>query len=636
MAVALITLAGLAWWTLPFYGATSESSVRSKEEFGWDQITSSQSLTYHDCFHGFQCARLEVPMDYNRSDGQGRRFAIAITRLPAKVPVTDSRYGGAILVNPGGPGGSGVAQVLRGGRSLQTTVDAEADPNVEDPERISQDKYFDIIGFDPRGVNNTTPGFSCFPNLFSQRNWELQVAAEGMLGSSDDAFWRTWDRAIALNTGCSASLTMPSKDGEEALGEHLNTPPVARDMLEIAERHGEWREKQGLAGQRQHDRVHGYDPRQTLVARTRWNQGQEKLLYWGRSYGTILGSTFATMFPDRIHRAVLDAVVDADKYYLGHGPNPVEDADAIFDQFTHYCSAVGADNCPFYVPGGPTAIREAYLALEDTLHNRSLPVRSSATRGPEVVTWSDLKIILRIAVYQPMQGFSLLAKFASELAKGNGSALADLKHGGRSPSCPSSQCLQAGPWSAECQVPGHNEAYSSTAILCADAEYLQSTGEEEFRHNWETLREDSSMIGDYWAGLLMSCVGWNLKPKWKLTGPFTANTSHPLLFVSNTLDPVTPLRSARKMSRSFPGSVLLQQDSEGHSTLAAPSVCVHKLIRKYFQTGELPPPGTVCKADIKPLLGASPTAQERSAGDQRLYDALMEEAQRMPIARLPL
>lgn len=44
---------------------------------------------------------MEVPMDYNRGDGQGCRVAVALTRLPAKVPVTDPRYGGAVLINPG-------------------------------------------------------------------------------------------------------------------------------------------------------------------------------------------------------------------------------------------------------------------------------------------------------------------------------------------------------------------------------------------------------------------------------------------------------------------------------------------------------------------------------------------------------
>ena len=67
----------------------------------WDEIVPSQSLEYHNCGDEFQCARLEVPMDYQRTDGRGRNFALAVVRLPAKVPVTDPRYGGAVLINPG-------------------------------------------------------------------------------------------------------------------------------------------------------------------------------------------------------------------------------------------------------------------------------------------------------------------------------------------------------------------------------------------------------------------------------------------------------------------------------------------------------------------------------------------------------
>ncbi|OJJ29769.1 hypothetical protein ASPWEDRAFT_177510 [Aspergillus wentii DTO 134E9] len=606
----------LTWWKLP---VPTISTLQIIEPFDWNHITPSTSIHYHDCFDGFQCARLDVPMDYQRSDGRGRRMALALTRLPAKVPATDPRYGGAVLINPGGPGGSGVFQVLRSGRNLQTIVDADANPDIELDETA---KYFDIIGFDPRGVNNTTPGFSCFPDLFSQFNWEMQTEADGLLGAGEGSLMRNWQRNQALAEGCSRALATASDGEDEALGHHMNTPPLARDMIEIIERQAEWRGKQGKIEQKRHDKKNGYDAEQTIASRTRWNQGQEKLLFWGRSYGTLLGTTFATMFPDRIDRMLLDGVVNVERYYHGIGPSSVVDADAIFERFFLYCDQVGPELCAMYREGGVAAIKEVYQTLKESISNTTIAVPASATRGPEVITPTDLKNLVRVAMYQPMAGFPLLAQHLGQLALGNGSSMADWKQASRTPYYPSLECQQAGPFSRECMPPGQNELYAMSAIMCSDADFLGVMDEGGFVEMWNDLRKDSTMLGDYWAQLLMACTGWKAPGKWRVDGPYTANTSHPLLFVSNTLDPVTPLNSAHTMSRHFPGSAVLQQESEGHTTIAAPSLCIAAAIRKYFQTGELPLYDTICDSDMKPLLGSIKT---QDVHDEKVYAALIDE-----------
>lgn len=66
------------------------------------QVVPSKSLDYHDCYDGLQCARLELPMSWMSEQGEDAAIvSIAVLRRPAKVNVTDPRYGGAILVNPG-------------------------------------------------------------------------------------------------------------------------------------------------------------------------------------------------------------------------------------------------------------------------------------------------------------------------------------------------------------------------------------------------------------------------------------------------------------------------------------------------------------------------------------------------------
>lgn len=65
------------------------------------RLFPQRQLIYRPCHDGYQCARLLVPMDWNDVDATNNNVAIAVVRLPAKVKITDPRYGGAVIVNPG-------------------------------------------------------------------------------------------------------------------------------------------------------------------------------------------------------------------------------------------------------------------------------------------------------------------------------------------------------------------------------------------------------------------------------------------------------------------------------------------------------------------------------------------------------
>lgn len=232
-------------------------------------------MNYVPCFGKFQCTRLDVPMDYNSTDENGSRVNIAIIRYPAPIPVTDPRYAGAVLINPGGPGGSGVVTVLGYGERLSKIVNPESSLALD-----SDAKFYDIISWDPRGVNNTTPKLDCFPNSVASDIFNYQSEAEGNDGSSYTGFSTAWARRKAVATGCS--------DREE-ISKHMNTPVVVADMVEIIERHAEWRSKEAesLLESKQGQvstagKVGSHtDSRESVLTRTQWRKGEEKLNYWG-------------------------------------------------------------------------------------------------------------------------------------------------------------------------------------------------------------------------------------------------------------------------------------------------------------------------------------------------------------------
>ena len=166
-------------------------------------------------------------MDWNSTELTDT-FAIAIIRLPAKVEVSDPRYGGAILINPGGPGESGVVQALSTGVNLQTIFDAAyingSDTYLVD---VAEAKYFDIIGFDPRGANNTTPLLSCFATQGEAITWSLQNDMQ--LGTPEGPYDLIRQRDIAVNDNC---FTGPGiTPNGSRIADFVTTTSTARDMV---------------------------------------------------------------------------------------------------------------------------------------------------------------------------------------------------------------------------------------------------------------------------------------------------------------------------------------------------------------------------------------------------------------------
>jgi pimeloyl-ACP methyl ester carboxylesterase len=290
------------------------------------------------------------------------------------VPIDDPRYGGPILLNPGGPGGSGASFAVIIGETIQQVVDFPSGPSESDTEG----RYFDIIGFDPRGVGDTEPSATCLTNPAATWSWRMRESEEGILSSSDAALGRLWSMTHAFGSSC--KLAMDAEDGPN-IKQFMTTAFVARDMLEIVERHAEYNAHQ--AAQATHNA--GRRARTSSTALARYTPGEAKLQYWGFSYGTVLGSTFASMFPDRVGRAVLDGVVNEWDYHHSYNGSLI-DTEKAMESFYSYCLNSGMEDCPLRGNATTTAeIRNHSERILDGLYHN--PFVLSSAEGPEVITY---------------------------------------------------------------------------------------------------------------------------------------------------------------------------------------------------------------------------------------------------------
>lgn len=232
-------------------------------------------------------------MDWLNPEDDSDPVIIAIGVRPAVVDASDPSFGGTIITNPGGPGGNGLRLLLGSGETLQKIADGK--------------KKYEIMSFDPRGVGETLPRSDCWRDEFGRQSFANEELAIGSPASGEYVLKRMIARAKGFGMLCERG----AKKGEKDIRNFISTSSVARDMVEIVDKLAELRSSKpgkgsGDAGEEDENRLELRDEKE--VAR---------IQYWGFSYGTVLGNYFASMFPGRVGRVVLEGVVDIDDYYNG-------------------------------------------------------------------------------------------------------------------------------------------------------------------------------------------------------------------------------------------------------------------------------------------------------------------------------
>lgn len=558
-------------------------SQEGSAAFDWDELRSNNHLKYTPCYGDFRCARLELPMDWFNQTTKAT-ISLAVIRLPAVVPITHPQYGGAVLLNPGGPGGSGVGFVLQQGRYARSVIDTNS----------TEGKYFDIVSFDPRGVGRSTPRVDCFHNPTLDAEWQMRLQEEGWFESSDAALGRIWSMSDAKWQSCSKFHA----DDDSDIKQYVSTASVARDMLEIVESHGEWREKEATS-LLQSTHSSWLRPFRSCIGREKvpialqHKPGKEKILYYGLSYGSYLGGTFAAMFPDRVERLVVDGVVEYGNYMSGNWSSNLRDTEKTMDLFYFHCARVGYPNCILANQTGkstPESIKYRTDSIIESLYHNPLAVY---TPTADVLSYSEIRSIIFGTLYAPVAAFYGLAILLHAIEQRNTAFLAPILQLIHPSTCASTPLLEMATRDAQ------------VAIACSDGDDQSYISRSAFQTFVKELAAQSPSSGSIWSTIRMNCIHYTLPAVHRFTGPWKAKTSHPLLLIGNTADPVAPGRYAQKMAKGFDGAVALMQDSGGHCSAAAFSRCTLGYIRKYFQTGELPPVNTTCAADVLPF-GSTP------------------------------
>ena len=444
-----------------------------------------------------ECGTLTVPLDYAHPDGG--TIDLALVRVPA----TEERTG-AVLFNPGGPGGSGFDYIAQGGTAVVTALGLQ---------------HFDLIGFDPRGVDRSN-GLRCQTDAEIDRYQYLDDTPDtpGEQQLLDEA-------DVAFENACIAKYGDTLRD--------YSTDNTAQDMDAI-----------------------------------RVAIGDDTISFLGISYGTYLGATYATMFPDRVRAMVLDSA------YEPTGDSVTEQYttqligfEHAFDDWATWCQ--GHDECEFRSDDVPSA----WDALKQQLDDHPL-TNADGRQGNQAV----MELATIAALYSDTE-WPVLGAALADAQAGDPSAIFSLadSYNQRHPDGTYSTIGQSNPI-ISC-------ASGLQAAVPDDPDALVTQLRQLSPHFASTVKP--SDFTDRCATMMPTVT-----PR-----PLAYAGGAPILVVGGQNDPATPYRWAEEMTAAMgPSATLVTFTGEGHGQLMA-ATCVTDLEAGALAELQMPADGTVCDPD---------------------------------------
>ena len=542
-----------------------------------------QKLAWTGCADGavgYQCATATVPLSYDDPDGE--TVSIALRRLPASDGTAEL---GSLFLNPGGPGGSGTGMVAAAAASYT-------------PEMLAS---YDLVGFDPRGVGDSTR-LTCWDADEVAQSGGVAGDAAPPGGSVDDG------AAPAPASGISAvpaadpspvpeeteasptpDATAPPTAGAETppSGDATATPKIdgifwtstAAKGTADANACRTYSEVGGLI-----DHMGRFDVARDLDI-LRSAVGDKQLSYLGYSYGTTIGSAYAELFPGNVGRAVLDSAQDP-----ALTRTEVADAQLTYREGrarAYLESCLGQAGCP--LTGTVDDAVSQLIAFFKGLGTEPLTVTQTDGRTGRMDAATAFNHAQNLWLARPEYWPALTGALSQAMTRHDGTELARvgaLAPGARQISKPTSQEEAA-------------YAMTYTAVICADSPDVadQATWNAGAAKSAEDYPLMNAM-GSLPAGTDAYCHGWGVTAS-SAPAEVHASGSAPILVVGVDGDSQTPYSWARSLASQLDAGHLLTVEGYEHGASLS-NTCAVSRVSDYLVDGALPDEGASCPIDPLP------------------------------------